>query len=104
MAWTLSAPQITDFFKTRMENYRTEAVALREAVEGEGVSIEDRTRLIEGLISNQLMMLAEDNIFITQIRFENYQSIFQQVSYFREFVESQRFTLKILFDFYSRTY
>lgn len=99
----LSSLDIIAFFRIRLDAYEIKVKTLRTYVED--VTTTD-TRQIDFVIEDLLLMLAEDNVVITQIRLDNMlsQSLARQTSAFKEFIDSQRFVFKTLFDYYNKSY
>lgn len=102
----VSSPDILDHFRARMEIYTAELIKLRKDIENLGAEDEARRAEINNRLQNLLLMLSEDNIVTTQVRldYRNRQGILNESLAMRDYLDSQRFLLKILFDVYNKPY
>lgn len=101
--WDIPAPDITDYYEKRMEQYRSEMQALRDLTTGTE-SFATAYEAVNPQLQQILLMLSEDNIVTTQVTLQGYTSIAPKTKTFREFIDSQRFLTKIMFDFYNKSY
>jgi hypothetical protein len=103
MAWDIPANDIVEYYINRTAQYRTEVETLRSLTKGEeGFLTGGQKASIQ--LQELLLMLAEDNIVTTQVSLESYRSISDKTKVFRDFLDSQRFIIKIMFDFYNKSY
>ena len=103
MRWEIPAEKIADYYDERMEQYKAEVQNLRQLTEGVE-SFATAYELLNPLLQNLLLMLSEDNIVTTQVTLQSYTTISGKTKTFREFIDSQRFIIKIMFDFYNKSY
>jgi len=102
----LTAFQIKDYFDQRMLLYTDQVAELRACYEGLGAEDPDGRQKVQNSIDNLLCSLSEDNIVVTQVKLDlgNLPSLNAAVLAFREFIDTQRFIVKILADGFNHPY
>lgn len=97
--------EISDYIDARMFLYETRVAELRNEIESREVDSENYSQRVLNQLGELLVMLSEDNVVVTIVRLDSTMTdLAARLTPFKEFIDSQRFIIKILADLHNKPY